>query len=338
MGYYRFILAINVVLFHLLSVRGIGPAAVISFFVLSGFLMTLIMQSSYGYSITGFIKYAQNRFLRLFPIYWVLGAISLLTIALVGDVSSRNFHYAMTIPSSIGEWLSNVTLVFWSLQPIDVTPRLAPATWALTIELFFYLLIGLGLSRTKLITTIWLLTSIVYMIYYNLNHQLGLAYGSIFSASLPFSIGAFCYHYRFAIFALLDKTQVRKLLVFSFIVNLGLLATAPLYLPNSVIWKVTLLCNFLNIVMSALMAVLLFKIDKSIDSKWNKILGDMSYPVYVFHWSGALIAAALIDNFDRQSNEMVIFLIGILVTLGISYSVEKLISSKLNTIRERIKR
>ena len=53
MGIYRFLLALNVVIFHLLDVPAIGPFAVFSFFVLSGFLMTLIMKETYGYSLSG---------------------------------------------------------------------------------------------------------------------------------------------------------------------------------------------------------------------------------------------------------------------------------------------
>ena len=59
-GVYRFLLALNVVFYHVLDVPGIGPLAVYSFFVLSGFLMTMIMQQTYGYSVTGIKKYAIN--------------------------------------------------------------------------------------------------------------------------------------------------------------------------------------------------------------------------------------------------------------------------------------
>ena len=92
MGIYRFLLALNVVIFHLLGVPAIGPFAVFSFFVLSGFLMTLIMKETYGYSLSGLSKYAMNRFLRLFPSYWVLLLITILAIGLVGNSNSKAFH------------------------------------------------------------------------------------------------------------------------------------------------------------------------------------------------------------------------------------------------------
>lgn len=47
------LLAFEVVVFHLLSVPIIGRYAVMSFFVLSGFLMTTIMHQTYGYTLKG---------------------------------------------------------------------------------------------------------------------------------------------------------------------------------------------------------------------------------------------------------------------------------------------
>jgi len=69
-GTYRTLLALMVVALHLGGLS-MGGYAVFGFYVLSGYLMTLIMQNNYGYSALGFYKYALNRFLRIYPIYWV---------------------------------------------------------------------------------------------------------------------------------------------------------------------------------------------------------------------------------------------------------------------------
>ena len=70
-GTYRTFLALMVVAQHLGGLQAIGAYAVFGFYALSGYLMTLIMQKNYGYSPSGISKYALNRFLRIYPIYWV---------------------------------------------------------------------------------------------------------------------------------------------------------------------------------------------------------------------------------------------------------------------------
>ncbi len=95
-GTYRTFLALMVVALHLGGLS-MGGYAVFGFYVLSGYLMTLIMQNNYGYSALGFYKYALNRFLRIYPIYWVSIVFSAIWFGiLVSDlpvVSTRLFSY-----------------------------------------------------------------------------------------------------------------------------------------------------------------------------------------------------------------------------------------------------
>ena len=336
MGIYRFLLALNVVIFHLLGVPAIGPYAVFSFFVLSGFLMTLVMKDSYGYSISGFSKYALNRFLRLFPIYWLLLFITLLSIIIIGDDNSRSFHQAMFIPKTISEWFGNLSLIFWSEKPIEVIPRIAPATWALTIELFFYLIIGLGISSTKASTILWFGLSLCYTIYFNLTVHIGLGYGTVWLASLPFSLGALAYHFREEIIKTIRSLRVNVLLFIVYVSNLLLASFSSVLFGEDISWKVGFLASVLNLAVSAFLTVYLFHIDKTLNRSWNTFLGNLSYPVYVFHWGGALIAAAVFDDFVKESR-VLIFGLGLFITLIISFLAEYYLSKNIVKLRTRIK-
>ena len=148
-GIFRFVLALNVVLFHILAIPEVGPLAVYSFFILSGYLMTYIMQETYGYSYAGIRKYALNRFFRLYPVYWALLLVSVILVLFTDANYFALFHNKMTLPSNPTEVMANVLMIYPELRPGDYSVRLAPATWALTIELFFYLLIGIGISKTQ---------------------------------------------------------------------------------------------------------------------------------------------------------------------------------------------
>ena len=337
LGIYRFILALNVAIFHLLGVNAIGPYAVFSFFILSGFLMTLIMHESYGYSVSGIKKYALNRVLRLFPVYWALLITTLLIILWVGEEKSANFHAAMAIPDTTREWLSNIFLMFIAERPIEVTPRLAPATWALTIELFFYFLIGLGISRTKTVTIIWLLVSLLYTIYFNVTHHLGIGYGTVMSASLPFALGACAYHFKDAIFRFVENYRLAFPLFVCFLLNLIVAASSKLILPEDIAWKAGVICVFSNLALSVFMTVVLFKNDKIFRNSTTKMLGDLSYPLYIFHWSGALLAAYLLNDISRENSPFTVFLIGLVMTLILSAIIERTLASKVELIRRRIK-
>ncbi len=337
MGIYRFLLALNVVIFHLLGVPAIGPFAVFSFFVLSGFLMTLIMKETYGYSFSGVSKYAINRFLRLFPSYWVLLLITILTIALVGNTNSKAFHQAMFLPTNPSEWASNLSLIFWSQTPIEIIPRIAPATWALTIELFFYLIIGLGVSSSKISTITWASVSILYTIYFNLTSHIGLGYGTIWLASLPFSLGAMAYHFKNEISKLIEKLRLGNLLFIAYVTNLFVASLSSYLFSENLSWKVSFLASILNLMISAVLTVHLFNIDRTLSRTWNSVLGNLSYPVYVFHWGGALIAATIFNDFNRE-NSIIIFSFGLVITVIISYLVEYNVSKKIEKLRLRVKK
>ena len=68
-GTYRFLLACLVLVTHLAGVRCAGAYAVFGFYLLSGYLMTLVLNERYGFSPNGFGRYVANRALRIYPPY-----------------------------------------------------------------------------------------------------------------------------------------------------------------------------------------------------------------------------------------------------------------------------
>jgi len=85
-----------VVMQHLGNVSALGVYAVFGFYILSGYLMTLILHSGYGYSWSGVRRFALNRFLRIYPIYWVACLISAGLVLWLG----AQFTTDSTIPST----------------------------------------------------------------------------------------------------------------------------------------------------------------------------------------------------------------------------------------------
>lgn len=133
-GILRTLLAINVVLLHIFNVPTLGNYSVSFFFLLSGFLMTLIMHESYGFSFKGFKIFWLNRILRLYPTYLVILGITIVAIFVFPLVIR---HPDLYMPNRIIEWASNITMIYPNVVPHRIEPRLVPPSWALTNELLF---------------------------------------------------------------------------------------------------------------------------------------------------------------------------------------------------------
>ena len=144
-GLYRTLLALLVVAQHIGGIPNVGCYAVFGFYCLSGYLMTLIMHENYGFSLSGTYKYAVNRVLRIYPIYWLSVLLTLSLIWLYSPSELSDYHAAMYLPEDFVGILKNIFIFF----PFRESPILTPPSWALTVELFFYVLIGLGLSQVQ---------------------------------------------------------------------------------------------------------------------------------------------------------------------------------------------
>ena len=162
MGLVRFLLALCVVVTHapggtILGVRLLsGIVAVQAFYVISGFLITMILNERKQYRLVG--NFYLSRYLRLWPVYAIVALLSLLLTGyghLVRSVTPMNYP----LSTVIFVWLSNVAIFFQDLflmlrfdhgylvptlywndwpQPWLNSYLLVPQAWTLGVELTFY--------------------------------------------------------------------------------------------------------------------------------------------------------------------------------------------------------
>src|SRR5450759_4624800 len=75
MGIIRVLLALSVVAAHFGGIWNLrfvgGQVAVQSFYIISGFYMSLILNEKYVGKNKSYKLFITNRFLRLYPIYWL---------------------------------------------------------------------------------------------------------------------------------------------------------------------------------------------------------------------------------------------------------------------------
>jgi peptidoglycan/LPS O-acetylase OafA/YrhL len=294
-GSWRTLLALGVVAFHLLHIPVIGEYAVFSFFVLSGFLMTTIMHESYGYELEGLRRYAFNRFLRLYPAYWVAAAISLLIIYICGADFVRSYKPEIAIPNRLSAVFSNVTLIYTGLMPEEFWPRLSPPTWALTVEITYYFAIGLGISRTQRLALIWLGASVLYVsatFALNLSHKYH--YGAIPAGSFPFATGSCLYFYKTEALRLLQLLHVSFWAAVAIYLTIFVGFTTLSFLGHNGAETMGL---YVTVVAAGALLIRLNYVDaprRGFARRLDKLIVDFSYPIYLLHWQLGALASFLL--------------------------------------------
>lgn len=294
-GIWRTMLAIEVVVSHILLVPILGAYAVFSFFVLSGFLMTSIMHNTYGYSPRGMRRYAENRALRLYPNYWFAVIVSLILILIIGQEQTARHFASLVLPATPAEWIQNLTMIFLYAVPSDARVILAPPTWALTVEIIFYVLIGLGISRTRTTTWLWLAASIAYVVVIrSVTLDNRYSYAAIPAGSLPFAVGALTYHYKKPaqdFVALLGRANLALLIAARWLVVVIAIAAFLIMEERAA----TMIALWINIVLSALIVAALA--DLNVPGRVahsDKAVGDFSYPIYLLHMQVGVAASVLL--------------------------------------------
>lgn len=283
-GTFRFLLALLVVLSHLWPrCYWMGHFAVFAFYSLSGYLMTLILHTKYGFTSGGLVRFAINRFIRIYPGYWAAVLLAIVVISIVGPGHARDFKESMFFPTGKYDALTTVTLL--GLK-VSNESRLIPPAWALNIELTYYILIALVLGRSAKTAASWFGLSLFVTVWLVLKRtSFEDRYFTIVGASLPFSIGALIYYLprwshtglggsACAVFAL----NLALPFAFPEIVSANFLhpGNLPLYasllLSSAIIWWLTTLDAKTHP----------FR-------KWDRWLGNLSYPIYLIHWPVACL-------------------------------------------------
>jgi len=259
-GIYRTVLAVLVVIDHFSGLKLISMTAVFGFFCLSGFLMTLLMDGPYKGRRGAFFT---NRFLRIYPLYWLTLWLSL--------------FYPGYWPPITFDLIRQILLLNAVGHPMFVS-----TSWAVTNELFFYVLIGLGISRSLRRSGSWLAFSCVgaasvclYLELYD-PKAFGALYYSFLGGSLPFSLGACAYHLS----GRLKSFSPSLLTGVSLTVALTIPLTATVYYD----WHredLMILGVYASLIPHALIVMTLYRAGSVRFRKIDEMVGRFSYPIYL---------------------------------------------------------
>ena len=277
-GGLRLLLATAVVVMHLTDLtRTSGYQAVFGFYVLSGYLITRVINERYGWSLAGRMRFALNRALRIYPPYWACAALSLVIVGAV-PVLAESMNIGLSWPDTAREWLLNAIII--GHTPPGETARLIPPVWSLHVELVFYGAMCLGLSRAPRLSLAWLLASVlltlalvcrVYLGGDSFTHTL---YFSTAAGSLPFAAGACTYW-----LSQRWRPAVRPHRVFGAVCAFMLACSvAHMVMPG----RLALLVSIWSVIPVACFATICLAQHRA--GRIDRIAGDLSYPVYLLHW------------------------------------------------------
>ena len=337
MGAWRLILAWLVVVDHTPALREIshieiGEVAVCTFFFVSGFLMPLTFATHYqGYGfLAGTWKFYVNRFLRIYPIYWLSLAVTLLCVLIYGPTLMEHARTLADL-SRPGTYLSNVLLLglnqtrFWGGDF-----RFNPPAWTLDVELQYYLLVPFILFMARRSWSAIVLVAIGIASVYLFCRPPQLL--DLERWLLPWAC-FFLLGYAFYLSPRMQALASRKLLIIPSVV------AALVFASLSSRLGLTILLHTLAFI--GVSAYLLVLQQGRKFGRLDRLLGDLSYPTYVLHWICIQLIVLWLGNslnglapYMRFSTQVAL---SILLSTLVAYGALRLIGDPIESIRRRIR-
>lgn len=275
LGTFRFILAAMVLVSHTRgypfgSLPDPGLIAIVAFFFLSGYLMPATLERNYGGATFGerSVRYLANRFLRIFPTYWVA------LVLMIAVLLTTDFHRDLYYLNSIKSFLQNALLLGLNQSETwNADQRFIGPAWTLDVELQYYILVPmivLSARARPVLTFVTLVLLSLAGLWFQIKPT-GL--DSIDRCLLPwlafFVAGALTYFFKDALRKLGSASWALAGLLFAI---LGLASAS--FSINAAQW---------------LMAVSLMTVAARLlvwerpSSALDRYLGDLSYPIFLLH-------------------------------------------------------
>jgi len=355
LGIIRFLLASCVVAFHLSGkLPFLGQFAVNFFYVISGFLITLILNKTYNFNIIGF---SVNRFLRLYPTYFFFIVVGVIIIYAMPN--TENFHPSWSRNFLPLDWLGNALIFPWAFLSDYAVPntfgaftnaypffengyrfRVITSSWSVAVELVCYFLLWLFIARNIALTLFSIAASIAYHIFvYRSTGEPALAYFPFMSAILPFSMGSLGFFIYMRVKSMSDVMVALKrnqwiVLSASILVFFGNWALFTFDQDGS--WHP--FYYYVNNITSMLIVVVLCDLNpQGKPGKIARLMGDLSYPVFLCQYFGGYIAWYIV-GFKNENRGWEIFVIGYVASIAISLICVYLVDDNVRKLRDKVRR
>ncbi|WP_421504956.1 acyltransferase family protein [Erwinia rhapontici] len=322
MGHLRLMLAVCVIIDHTQLIFGRrmfgGSNAVEAFFMISGFYMAMILNEKY-IGVGSYFKFISNRFLKIYPVYYVCMVLILVVSLLFWCFNNDSlrigpyFNYFNEIPFSAKSLLifSNLFIFGQDLvmfSGVDVhsgifyftndfrtsSPQLYnlllnPPAWSISVELMFYLIAPFIVRRDCWLISVLAMLSIFVKFY--ITKIIGWDYDPwtyrFFLSELSFFLlGTLAYKIVTPLVKKLAISDKCNFIYLAFLLSF-IIFYEDIYFPGKI---------FVIFIMLFFGIPIIFEFTKK--SKFDKFIGELSYPVYLIH---LIINYAIVSAFSKTA-------------------------------------
>jgi peptidoglycan/LPS O-acetylase OafA/YrhL len=353
MGILRVIYALGVYFFHTGWINGFVIFSdpykpVYSFFIISGFYMAFILNKKYVGKSGSYRLFITNRFLRIYPIYWVVILLSLLFSGVLlwfrvdtGGISGFLRYYtfllhghALWLPVAVADdVIRNMTIVFhcgyFARCVNDAALNGIGVIWTLNLEILFYLIAPFllrrkGVARLGVIAGVFLLWFIIF--HFRLLPFYSNAYAFMHAMKL-FMLG-------FIGFMVYEKLPLRKIppitlvgICLVFFVFILMYSHIPL---PSLRYRWLIFNDYIYYL--SVTAALPFMFQFSNLFRFDTFIGQLSYPIYISH----LLTNTMLETTHLVKPHTLPFtIIGLMCALIFSFAVMYLLENPIDRYRQK---
>jgi peptidoglycan/LPS O-acetylase OafA/YrhL len=290
MGTLRLFLAISVALWHLGANQYLlvsGYVAVVSFFVISGFYMSLTIRTNYEKARGWQTRFYLGRCLRLAPTYLISLGIGVAIHAYYGEPDVFLPNFGGSTLARVALSISNITFLgqdittFLSRTSVIVLPpgsRIVGISWSVAIEIWFYALVPFIAMRGRKIAVILAVVAVIVRLGF-----LGLPYD-------PWR-----YYFTPTVMCFFLIGNVIQIVCPPYLVGLACGISAAMIVGfTDMVGDRDIDSYQYWIYYASLAGMLPSLFDATKYSRLDRFVGDLSYPVYLLH--GPLIFIAWKEN------------------------------------------
>ncbi len=310
----RFFAAFWVMSFHYflgfsgeLSWYRYGNLGVPLFFIISGFV---ISQSVAHSTLRSF---AVGRFIRLFPLFWIICTCTYIFTLLMPNGTPVQFPEYIISMTMLGEHLANA---FGYIHIVDA------AYWSLVVELLFYVAIGLFVylfswKNIRWFTGLWLLISALAFFFH---------VDDSFIAKMLLVRHASYFLFGITLMLVVStdyKTILQKYYDYAFLIGVAVYgacispyALPPYLTPHPHDTLIVLLLQAVFFISVAALVYLSSSMKSEKVIRRMAILGGLTYPLYLVHQT---VGTTIIDYFKGYGTLAVRGSMIMLVMIGIAY-------------------
>ena len=302
-----------------------GNLGVQLFFIISGFV---IVQSLKGKILKDF---ATGRFLRLFPLFWILCTATYIITLIIPHTATVNFTEYLRSMTMFGDLFNGI---------VGYTRLIDPSYWTLTVELIFY--IGIGIfayffsdKKIRYFLSFWLVFGALAFLF-RVDHNFYVKLLLVRHASYFVFGGAL---------ALIATKQAKNIfekyfdwsLLFAssiFATYIHPRALEPYYTVNPLDTKIITGLHVLFFIIVPILVYLSAYIKDTRIIRFLAILGGITYPLYLLHQKiGNAILNFVISNYDKVSwsNLSIGFEVVIIFVAYVVYLQDKKLRTWLRT-------